>query len=1241
MTSNYELIRNQHEEWYGTRIGDWGADVLADRYDEKSHFIYELLQNTEDALKRRHDQSGSKIATFTLDTDRLSLRHYGKPFDEEDVRAVCSIARSTKDLTSIGRFGLGFKSVFTYSERPEIHSGAEDFMIQDYVMPHGIAAINKEENETVISIPFRSSDEFLLHELRSKLKSLGPEILLFLRELEQIKWSDYEGNKGAYSRHVEVIDKTARRVSLHADSDIRTEEEKSRKLQLDEKWLVFSKEVYNAGEVVGFVELAWLTDGGKEGEQETLLELDRSYLYVYFPTVIDTHLGFLVQGPYRTTSNRDNVPWREEWNRLCIESTSELLVDALIWLRNYRLLDLNALSCLPISRTRFSGGMFEPLYHSTVKAFCEQELVPVHPSGYKPAQQVKISSSEALKELISSEQLTQLFNSEIPLFWLADANSLSLDSEVETFLADECSIESLSLSEIVPRLTPGFLTEQSDEWMRSLYELLNTEAFHTWYLKGATLLRLENGSHVSAFLDDVAQAYLPASYKTEFPTIKKTVCNSPDSLRFLRGLGLAEPDLVDNVIHNIIPRYKPTSNQDRELPADKVYEEDIRQICKAYRETSGIRVKQLVGKLKNIPFVLCVDMADGKACMARPTEVCLWTKRLYELLNGIDGILLTNRSAKILLAEDSRTMLEACGASRELRHEYAGLSWTEMADLRKQSEQPETSNRKDDHDNKILLGLEELLILLPSLPDQEQVKRASLLWEELSTIANRRGPEFFKCTYSWTYHGKYSVKFEPKFIGQLNACSWIPDGSGGLVSPSEICFSALGWKPNNALNSSIKFKSESIDILANELNLDSKMLGIIAKLFRDTPEDYEKLESFIEGLVKHKSLSPQQVSDQEPTSMASMNNEAGDSIHSENSKLDKEGLPSAIEPGNNDSMKSDAISPNAQAGTAQSSSPIRQSTANTSSDTQPLHSQTAQAKTTPLRPASANGRKTQSELASTRDSKNPADPQKKADGTGNQTTQGYKEFVSFISLSADSFGNDLNGLAQEERLRLEEEAILLIMAKEPGWSRTPLNNIGFDLYRGGTLDAPNEVCEVKSMSSTLADRPVAMSRAQFECAQRLGSRFWLYVVERAGTNDAGILRIPDPVGKTTSYSIDRGWRSIAIKDTQASAPLDKIESLIAPAYKALLENLRNTSDSREFIDPDVGFELTDEKGAIVAYAELAWPTQKMAIVDTEEDLSVFEAYGWQCWASEEGLDFGLHSGLRLATVEALKPLLLK
>jgi hypothetical protein len=58
MTVDYGKLRRENEVKYGTDIGRIGGMLLANRYDKRTHFIFELLQNTEDALRRREGWRG-------------------------------------------------------------------------------------------------------------------------------------------------------------------------------------------------------------------------------------------------------------------------------------------------------------------------------------------------------------------------------------------------------------------------------------------------------------------------------------------------------------------------------------------------------------------------------------------------------------------------------------------------------------------------------------------------------------------------------------------------------------------------------------------------------------------------------------------------------------------------------------------------------------------------------------------------------------------------------------------------------------------------------------------------------------------------------------------------------------------------------------------------------------------------------------------------------------------------------
>jgi hypothetical protein len=158
MASDYAAIRAENIIGYGTRIAKIGQMLLADRYDDRAHFIYELLQNAEDAFARRIGSGAQKSITFALSSSALRVSHFGAPFTQADVRGICGIAESTKDLTAIGRFGIGFKSVYAFTKRPKIHSGSEHFAIESFVWPCPIEPCGSKLEETVFILPIATGD---------------------------------------------------------------------------------------------------------------------------------------------------------------------------------------------------------------------------------------------------------------------------------------------------------------------------------------------------------------------------------------------------------------------------------------------------------------------------------------------------------------------------------------------------------------------------------------------------------------------------------------------------------------------------------------------------------------------------------------------------------------------------------------------------------------------------------------------------------------------------------------------------------------------------------------------------------------------------------------------------------------------------------------------------------------------------------------------------------------------------
>jgi len=100
------------------------AEVGKNMYSSKDRMFFELIQNADDAAP----QKGVLVYVRALG-DYLIVRHNGNSFDKDDFEAITSAANGTKKANEnkTGYKGIGFKSVFTDSEKVYIKTGGYQF----------------------------------------------------------------------------------------------------------------------------------------------------------------------------------------------------------------------------------------------------------------------------------------------------------------------------------------------------------------------------------------------------------------------------------------------------------------------------------------------------------------------------------------------------------------------------------------------------------------------------------------------------------------------------------------------------------------------------------------------------------------------------------------------------------------------------------------------------------------------------------------------------------------------------------------------------------------------------------------------------------------------------------------------------------------------------------------------------------------------------------------------------------
>jgi hypothetical protein len=382
---------------------------LSELYPDNAHFIYELLQNAEDAL--------ATTVEFTLQADRLTVSHDGKqPFSIADIDSITSIGQSTKkdDPTQIGKFGVGFKAVFAYTTRPEVRSGAHSFAIEDLFVPTAIDGTTKP-NQTVFTFPFDREDkpvETARSEVERGLSNLDDKTLLFLNHISTITYELPDGTVGIIERR--AADARVVAIKRSEGDDF-----------VDSHWLRLMGNASVDRATAGALTVAAAfkvehADGPRnkkakqaEGQdaapRRSIVPVDGD-VSIYFPAVKESSgLRFHIHAPFASTVARDSVR-DDPGNVRLVGDIARLIAEALPGLCADGLIDDSFLAALPNDDDQI-GRLYEQIRDEIRKAFNDLEITPVRGTGAAfAAARTLVASPSEFRSLLDSADLPPLFD---------------------------------------------------------------------------------------------------------------------------------------------------------------------------------------------------------------------------------------------------------------------------------------------------------------------------------------------------------------------------------------------------------------------------------------------------------------------------------------------------------------------------------------------------------------------------------------------------------------------------------------------------------------------------------------------------------------------------------------------------------------------------------------------------------------------------------------------------------------
>jgi len=821
-------------DWLKSNLDNAIQMLANDLYSKDTHFIFELIQNAEDNAYVEGTQPSMVFRLLQTDpthtpgsTGALIIQNNEVGFSAENVDAICSVGKSTKKKAQgyIGEKGIGFKSVFRITTMPHIFSKGYQFRLPEkdeetglgYIVPQWVENVpdEVEQRQTTIILPLDKKDVGY-EKVKAMLRDIRPESILFLSKLKEVTIDtgtklDILKDDSKLPRVDMLINDEDENPADHVDKFILYERDfqKPDDIQHEKRENITERKVsivfrYNADEVRG------------EG------------LFAYLPVRADAGLPFLINADFILTSSREDVHWDLPWNQWLVRCVAEMMSDFLAILKEHDQLSVKWLDALAGKLEDISEEHeFRPISDAIAKALREKPLLPTDDVDYVSANEGMLVRGGNLRKLLGESQRRLLFP-HAPK-WFSQEITQDKTPSLYSFLTDDLDVDEIMPGGFARKISADFLKQQSDEWMASFYHFLNNQRA-LWKkgsgklhdpdgpLRNKPFIRLQDGSHVPPFSqDDSPNVYLPPEGETDFPIVKRVICENKEALAFLRNLDLGEPDAVAKVKESIIPKY--AGNHPQVL--DDEHKSDMEKILRAFSTNSRAKKDQLIEILKEMAFIRARNFVSGEIEYKKPEQLYFENEDLRMYFEG-------NENAWFISLEYENRFY---GLFKEI-----GISDTVRVQKRLASGDGHVIIKEEAYVEHIrgLNGFDPDIIVdgLGFALKNPKVDKSQFIWFKIvvPNAVHIRGIKETSTNKDYKKRKKLELRSE-KFGRLLMELPWLPDKQGDFHRPSELKLDDL---------------PESFDCnekLADQLGIKKNEAAKLAELYGVAPDDIELIKS--------------------------------------------------------------------------------------------------------------------------------------------------------------------------------------------------------------------------------------------------------------------------------------------------------------------------------------------------------------------------------------------------------------
>jgi len=805
--------------------------LLTQLYPDNAHYILELLQNAEDANKNNDKPS---TVTFYLYEDKLEFVHNGKNlFILSDIDSITGLGVSTKvdDKTNIGKFGVGFKSVFAITDEPEIISGKYNFSIQRLFIPKlkkYLLDVNSSESRFIF--PFKKNASKTAIEIKNELFGLGSDTLLFLKNINKIEYILSDG-KTIGCMAIRIDEEGIYNININ----IPTQEKK------EYFWLRYCDEdgvdiTDENGETNNYkVLIAFQLEKNDQKESKwRIIPSNPGKVCIFFPAEKETsNLLFNIHAPFASTVARDSVRTCEE-NNILRDAIAELISKSLIDIKKRGFLTIDFFAVLPNGDDGLSS-FYEPIRQKIISTFREKSLIPTkYGNEYAPACELFRGLSN-ISDVIDDDDLSLLTGIKKPI-WAKNAPQVNQREDkflrslgIKEWGKNELNIVFNPMTDDERNKVENWINSKSDLWLMKLYALLYNEEINIDV--SLKIIRVTNNKCVSSletvyFMPDEEDDDIPSNLnfvKKDLYNIGEAEKRKKDTIYFLEKIGVKkynENERIRLKLKKLTNKYLTSSSN----ISEEEHIKDIKEICLHKISKDFLNEKYFIlgfnktyNKANSICTPLIGDLIEQAELSSEYKKICI-NKIYKEKLN--------NEQYNIFL-----NLINDLGAMHKLRVVCEENSY----------------NR-----NFTIYGIDKIINLLYK---NKNIYISKLIWNAVQECTFYYAG--FKSSIPDLRHNlDYNTKGPSKIVEILISNEWIPDKDGIFYIPQNISVEMLheDFRISNSSNlfkalmfsknledkkSKLKKQTEAAKILGLSLN-SVNLLKIAAEKAGVSVDDFMK-----------------------------------------------------------------------------------------------------------------------------------------------------------------------------------------------------------------------------------------------------------------------------------------------------------------------------------------------------------------------------------------------------------------